>query len=144
MILEQCLSRGQFEHLIPHVGSMALIDTVESWSEQHIICRTGTHQNVENPLRLDGALSAIHLLEYGAQAMAIHGGLLSGKASPGFLAAVRGAHFYVTRLDDIPGELNVQADAELKIQNGAVYQFRVTDSNNTVLIDARATVIYKL
>ncbi len=144
MNFEQRLSREQFERLIPHVGMMALIDTVESWTDSQIICRTRTHQNSNHPLRLEGELSAIHLLEYGAQVMAIHGGLLSGKATPGFLAAVRGAHFYIDKLDEVVGELVIRANAELKIQNGAVYQFTITDAHNKLLLDARATVINTL
>ena len=74
--------------------------------------------------------------------MAIHGGLLEGKSSPGFLAAVRGAHFHIDTLDTLAGELHITAKAELKIENGAVYSFRITDNQGILLLDARATVIH--
>lgn len=144
MMNERQLSRVHFEGLIPHAGAMILIDTVESWTDKHITCRTLSHQQANHPLRLNGVLSAIHLLEYGAQTMAIHGGLLSGKILPGFLAAVRRAHFFIDHLDDVAGELVINAQAELKIQNGAVYQFTITDTHNKQLLDARTTVIYTL
>lgn len=74
--------------------------------------------------------------------MAIHGGLLSGKSSPGYLAALRGAHFHIDTLNSVTSALHIEASAELKIENGAVYLFRVTDAYNTLLLDARATVIH--
>lgn len=142
MIVNKALNQHQFAHLIPHAGSMILIDTVDFWTHKQIVCRTRSHQNPANPLRLHGQLSAMHLIEYGAQTTAIHGGLLSGKSSPGFLAAARGAHFYIDSLDNITDELIITATAELKIQNGAVYDLHITDSHNKLLFDARATVVY--
>ncbi len=136
------IKQTQFAHLIPHAESMMLIDQVDSWGDKQINCSTQSHLSSNNPLRLNNSLSAIHLIEYGAQSMAIHGGLLSGKSSPGFLAAVRGAHFHIDTLDNITSTLHIEASAELKIENGAVYSFRITDSHNILLLDARATVIH--
>ena len=144
MIVDRRLTKAQFQPLIPHVGVMNLIDMVESWADNRIVCRTRSHLQTEHPLRLNGQLSAIHLLEYGAQAMAIHGGLLHGKALPGYLAAVRGAQFYIENLDDVAGDLIIKANAELKIQNGAVYRFTIMDSADLLLVEARATVINTL
>jgi predicted hotdog family 3-hydroxylacyl-ACP dehydratase len=82
------------------------------------------------------------LIEYGAQSMAVHCGLLTGHSHPGFLAAVRAAHFYVDDLGAIKEALIIQATAELQLENGAVYQFRISDFHNTLLLDARATVVH--
>jgi predicted hotdog family 3-hydroxylacyl-ACP dehydratase len=142
MMNNKVLNQTEFAHLIPHAGSMLLIDQVDSWSNKQIYCTTQSHLASDNPLRLNDSLSAIHLIEYGAQSMAIHGGLLSGKSSPGFLAAVRGAHFHIDNLDNITSPLHIEASAELKIENGAVYSFLITDSHDTLLLDARATVIH--
>ncbi|MEQ1635333.1 MAG: hypothetical protein ABL903_01500 [Methylococcales bacterium] len=135
------LSKVHFAHLIPHTGSMSLIDTVDFWSDKQIICRSSTHQDPANPLRLYDNLSSIHLIEYGAQAMAIHGGLLSGKASPGFLAAIRNVHFYSDALNTVTNDLLITAEAALKIQNGAVYDLSIRDTRQHLLLEARATVI---
>jgi predicted hotdog family 3-hydroxylacyl-ACP dehydratase len=135
------LGRQQFAHLIPHTGNMSLIDAVECWNDKQIVCRSRSHQDPANPLRLQDALSAIHLIEYGAQAMAIHGGLLTGKASPGFLAAARNAHFYCDDLNEINEDILIAANATLKICNGAVYEFNISTANHRVLLEARATVI---
>ena len=142
MMDNKTLTQAQFAHLIPHAGSMMLIDQVDSWNNKQINCITRSHLASDNPLRLNNSLSIMHLIEYGAQTMAIHGGLLSGKSSPGFLAAVRGAHFHIVTLDSITSSLHIEACAELKIENGAVYSFRITDAQDTLLLDARATVIH--
>lgn len=136
------LLQSEFAHLVPHSGTMLLIDEILHWDLNQIITRCISHQNPAHPLRLQGKLSAIHLIEYGAQTMAVHCGLLTGYAHPGFLAAVRAAHFYVDDLDSLKDALIIQATAELQLANGAVYQFRVSDIHNTLLLDARATVVH--
>ena len=135
------LSKEQFEPLIPHSGAMCLIDRVDDWNENSILCASSSHQNPHNPLRLDGELSSMHLLEYGAQAMAIHGGLLTGIASPGVLVAVRDVKFYIDTLDPINEEIVIRANAEMNIASGASYQFSITDVSGNLLLSARATVI---
>ncbi|MFW5443603.1 MAG: hypothetical protein ACKE51_04760 [Methylococcaceae bacterium] len=140
-MLNKRLNQAEFAKLIPHAGNMILIDQVEDWGDSYIVCSTLSHQSINNPLRLNGSLSSIHLIEYGAQSMAIHGGLLTGKASPGFLAAARAVHFNIDCLDQVQSQITITARAELKIENGAVYKFHITDEMNTLLVDARATVI---
>jgi len=142
MTVNKSLNMHQYACLIPHAGNMILIDMVDFWTNNQIVCRTRSHQNPANPLRLNGLLSAIHLIEYGAQTTAIHGGLLTGKSSPGFLAATRGVHFYTDSLDEVAGEIIITATAELKIQYGAVYKLHINDTDNKLLFDARATVVY--
>jgi predicted hotdog family 3-hydroxylacyl-ACP dehydratase len=139
---DKALEQSEFKHLVPHTGTMLLIDQVLNWDSHHITTRCVSHQNPDNPLRLNGQLSAVHLIEYGAQTMAVHCGLLTGCSHPGFLAAVRAAHFYIDELDSVKDALIIQATAELQLPNGAVYQFLVSDSENTLLLDARATVVH--
>src|SRR5215213_889170 len=86
--------RDAIAALVPHQGLMCLWEEVVAWDEQRIVLRSHAHRAVEHPLRSGGRLRALHLCEYGAQAMAVHGGLL-GRASgkpvrPGMLVALRG------------------------------------------------------
>jgi len=136
------LSQAQFAGLISHSGAMLLIDEVISWNEEKIITRCQSHRKTDNPLRLAGQLSALHLIEYGAQTMAVHCGLLTGQARPGFLAAVRSAHFYRDDLTSLQTDLIIQATAQLQLANGAVYHLIIADTENTLLLDAWATVIH--
>jgi predicted hotdog family 3-hydroxylacyl-ACP dehydratase len=140
--LNQKLSQAAFKNLVPHSGLMLLIDRVESWTQKQITTCSCSHQNLDNPLRLAGTLSSLHLIEYGAQTMAIHCGLLTGKAQTGFLAAVKNARFYIDNLDTVNGELVINAKAELQLSKGAVYQFTVSDSSSKLLLTAQATVIH--
>ena len=87
------LTKAQWQHLIPHRDAMSLLDTVIAWDDDSIELTTQSHRSAENPLRSDGLLRAVHLCEYGAQAMAVHGGLLAqragGIAAPGMLVSLR-------------------------------------------------------
>ena len=69
------------------------------------------HQGARcNPLRREGQLSAVMLCEYGAQAMAVHGGIVAhaaGSRPPaGWLVALREVQLTVA---------SVEADGELEV-----------------------------
>ena len=136
------IEKIHFQDLIPHEGSMVLIDQVNDWDLNKISCSTRSHLLSNNPLMLNNSLSSIHLIEYGAQAMAIHRGLLTGESLQGFLAAVRDAKFFIDNLDNVHGALYIQAIFELKINDNVVYTINVTDENNAPLLEARASVVH--
>lgn len=122
------LGRDQIAGLIPHGGSMCLIDEVLAWDARNIHCRTRSHLDPANPLRRQGRLAAIHLIEYGAQSMAIHGGLdarsRGEQAAPGLLVSARDVVLAVQHLDDLPGPLELHAEQQLANANGWLYGFR--------------------
>jgi predicted hotdog family 3-hydroxylacyl-ACP dehydratase len=136
------IEKIHFQDLIPHEGSMVLIDQVDDWDLNRISCSSRSHLLSNNPLIVNNSLSSIHLIEYGAQAMAIHRGLLTGKSLQGFLAAVRDANFFIDNLDNVHGALYIQAIFELKINDNVVYTINVTDENNAPLLEARASVVH--
>ena len=72
--------RHDIEAIIPHKGAMCLWDEVVDWDAQCIRLRSSGHRHAAHPLRSDGCLRAVHLCEYGAQAMAVHGGLRGAAA----------------------------------------------------------------
>ncbi len=135
------LHQDQIQRFIPHSGPMCLINRVDYWDEQSIRCAAMSHQDPDNPLRLAGELSSIHLLEYGAQTMAIHGGLLTKKTASGVLAAVRNVDIYIDKLDHIHDEIIIVANVEINSLTGAIYQFVITDTDTNTLLNAKATVI---
>jgi predicted hotdog family 3-hydroxylacyl-ACP dehydratase len=105
---------------------MCLLDRVTGHSEQSIECATDTHHDPDNPLRRAGQLSALHLAEYAAQAMAAHGALMAGgNAQPGMLAALRDIKLHVERIDTIDTELIVRATRRLAQRDGFLYDFSV-------------------
>jgi predicted hotdog family 3-hydroxylacyl-ACP dehydratase len=137
------LVRSQWQHLIPHRDAMCLLDTVLAWDDERIHATAISHREPANPLR-SGELCAVHLCEYGAQAMALHGGLLAQRdgraARPGLLVSLRAVHLHVARIDDLPGILDVHAERLLAGESGWQYAFRA-EHTGRVLAAGRATVV---
>ena len=130
--------------LIPHQGAMRLLDAVVTWDAAHLHARTASHRRADNPLRDGAQLRALHLAEYGAQAMAVHGALLAqaagGAARPGLLVALRGVELALARIDDLPGELDVHAERLLAGEASWQYAFRIEHAG-TVIASGRAAVM---
>lgn len=114
--------------LVPQAGAMCLLSRIERANEREIVCAATSHSSPDNPLRRAGRLAALHLAEYGAQAMAVHGGLAdpSAKTRGGMLVAIRDLALEVDRLDDIPGELTVTATKLVANADGQIYAFSVS------------------
>ncbi|MGH8457260.1 MAG: phosphotransferase [Stenotrophobium sp.] len=139
------IGEDEIRALIPHAGRMCFWQTVTDWDEAGIRCVTNTHRDPAHPLRRDGQLSAIHLAEYGAQAMAIHGGLLArrdsgGKAAPGMLASLRDFEMQVQRVDDVDTALTVHARKLVAGAGGAIYEFEIS-AGSRKLASGRVSVI---
>ena len=132
--------------LIPHHGTMCLLDTVYRWDESSILCTTASHRDATNPLRRDNRLEAICGLEYAAQAMAVHVGLLQqGKdrrLAVGYLGAVKKLILQATRLDDVKGNLTVQATRLVGEVDCFIYAFRVS-AERQELLEGRASIFLK-
>ena len=123
------LDKSDWGHLIPHQGTMCLLDSVVPWTPDSIHARTDSHRRADNPLRSDGVLRAVHLCEYGAQSMAVHGALIAREAglaaSPGFLVSLRGVSLAVARIDELDGSLDVFGERLLGSETGWQYAFRI-------------------
>jgi predicted hotdog family 3-hydroxylacyl-ACP dehydratase len=121
---------------------MCLLDRVTEYSEQSIECATDTHRDQNNPLRRAGQLSALHLAEYAAQAMAAHGALMAGgDAQSGMLAALRDIKLYAERIDTIDTELIVRATRRLAQRDGSLYDFNVY-SEGQLLCEGRIAIAF--
>ncbi len=138
------LPKSDWATLIPHAGSMCLLDDVVAWDADTIHARTQSHRDLANPLRSDDRLRALHLCEYGAQAMAVHGGLLAraagAVAAPGYLVSLRAVELLVARIDDLDGALDVHAERLLGGDGSWQYAFRVLHAGAQVA-SGRAAVI---
>jgi predicted LPLAT superfamily acyltransferase/predicted hotdog family 3-hydroxylacyl-ACP dehydratase len=138
------IDREEIRALIPHSGSMCLLESVIEWDERSIVCTSNTHRDPANPLRRAGTLSGVHALEYGAQAAAVHGGLRArvagATAAPGYVAAFRAARLHVNRLDDIQCLLQVHATRLFGEEANTVYECRVS-AGDRVLAEARVTIM---
>jgi len=113
--------------MVPHAGRMCLLEAVEHWDDQSVVCTSRSHQDPQHPLRGGAGLLALHLAEYGAQATAVHGALRSGKrAPPGMLVALRDVTFAAARIDGIAAPLRVEARMQFADANGSLYAFSVS------------------
>ncbi len=125
------VDRSDFSPLIPHQGAMSLLDRVTDWDGTQIVAATLTHCAPDHPLRENGQLRAIHLCEYGAQAAALHGGLVAQAAGtvadPGYLVSLRDVMLACSRIDDLPGELLIRA--QLLLQDSGSWQYRFAASH---------------
>jgi len=138
------LQREQILALVPHGGDMCLWDEVLSWDSSSIVLLARNHQSPSHPLRGEGGLSSVHLCEYGAQAMAIHGGLLGrAQGQPprvGMLVSLRGVQLDCARIDDLEGELRCDAHCLANTADSQQYHFRITHRERC-LAEGRAAVM---
>jgi predicted hotdog family 3-hydroxylacyl-ACP dehydratase len=123
------LAKSQWQDLIPHRDAMSLLDRVIDWTDTEIHLTASSHRDPHNPLRADGMLRAMHLCEYGAQAMAVHGGLIAQAAgtvaSPGFLVSLRAVELFVARIDELHEDLHVYAEKLSADDSSLLYAFRI-------------------
>ncbi len=122
---------------------MCLLDSVVRWDADSIRCVSRNHRASDNPLRVDGQLPALCGIEYAAQAMAVHGGLaghVSGKPPAGYLASLRSVVCRRERLDDLAGDLLVDAAQIMGDEGRMIYEFSVR-VGDTEVVSGRATVI---
>lgn len=130
--------------MIPHQGAMCLWDGVDDWDAGRVNLRSASHRDPANPLRSDGQLRALHLCEYGAQAMAVHGGLRARDSGapvrPGMLVALRGMQLHVARIDDLAGDLECVAEVLVEAGDSQQYAFRI-ECDGVLLTEGRAAVM---
>ncbi len=129
--------------LIPHSGAMCLLERIMHWDDSSVTLATTTHRNPGNPLATAAGLRAIHLCEYGAQAMAVHGGLSAEsrgqRAMPGLLVSLRDVALHCKFIHAYDGELIVQATRLHDSSTAWAYSFRVLHAG-VLLAQGRATV----
>src|SRR5207247_9130940 len=117
-------------------GTRCLLGKLSNSDDASIVCITGTHRDKTNPPRREGRLSSLNALEYGAQAAAIHGGLrarAAGTIAPAcYLAALRDAHLYVGRLDDLASPLEIRAQRSFGDAGNTIYHCAMSASRSLV------------
>lgn len=124
---------------------MCLLDRVAFWDARIIECSSMTHLDPHNPLRRDGHLFGIHLIEYGAQAIAVHGGLLArmrgARYKPAYLAAISKARLFIDTTEGLSSELTITASIRAQLDAGVVYWIEVLSEARGMLAEAQATVV---
>ena len=139
-------AREDWVDLIPHRDRMSLLDEVVAWNEGAIHARSQTHRQSDHPLRSPEGLHAVHLIEYAAQATAVHGALLAraGGEPPlaaGRLVSLRDIEVAMEWTDQVKSHLDIHAEQIAGNREGAHYQFRVL-AVGTILVAGRMAVMY--
>lgn len=142
------MNRDGIAELIPHSGSMCLLSRLEHWDAQHVACCADNHRDAHHPLRTRSGLLSSALIEYAAQAMALHGALVGRAADqevrPGYLASVRGTQLHVLTLSDLPAaqpdELLIEATRQAGDERQILYAFAVHHAGR-MLAEGRAAVV---
>jgi len=135
------MSSPRIATLVPQQGAMCLLDEVVRFDDRSIVCRTASHRSPDNPLRSDGRLSTIAGIEYGAQAMAVHGALQDDQAARGgLLAGARAVRCHARYLDEEPGPLTVRAE-RLVLDGGRLLYSFVVEGAHTALVSGRVAVV---
>ena len=140
------LTKEELSTFLPHAGAMRLIDRVESWDDARIRCHTRSHHDPGNPLRHGTRLEAVIGLEYAAQAMGVHVGLLNQTRSTdgliGYVGGLRDIVLSVDRLDECPAELTIDATRLFAGDNSFMYQFSISSGGRNVMT-GRASIFLK-
>lgn len=138
------MKKSELCNLIPHSGNMCLLDDIIEWDDTHVICITTSHTDDNNPLRNEHGLPMMALIEYAAQAMAIHGGLraklASEKMQSGYLAALRDVTLADGYASDNCDSLLIEANQLMASAGNMIYQFTVKQGEEC-LASGRATVV---
>jgi predicted hotdog family 3-hydroxylacyl-ACP dehydratase len=91
-------------------------------------------------------LEAIWGLEYAAQTLAVHVGLLQQKQerrlAVGYLGAVKNLMIRASRLDEVKGDLTFQATRLVGEEGSFIYAFRVS-AELQELLEGRASIFLK-
>jgi len=137
------IDRRRIAELLPHAGTMCLLDGVVFWDDVKIRCLSSRHRDAANPLRNHGRLGILSGVEFAVQAMALHGSLagrLRSRARGGYVASLRDVVCRCDRLDLVVGDLIVEADRVMGDDERAVYRFALR-SDERELVSGRATVV---
>ena len=121
---------------LPHAGRMCLLERLESWDGDSISCIATSHRDADNPLRSSGRLHAVAGVEYAAQAMAMHGHLLSATDTVpaiGYLASVRDLKLDLEDLGTVAEDLHVTARRLSGDASGFIYEFEIRAGARAVL-----------
>jgi predicted hotdog family 3-hydroxylacyl-ACP dehydratase len=129
--------------VIPHAGDMCLLDGVLECDAQRIRCSSSSHRDPANPMRSGDELLALCGIEYAAQAMAVHGAWdakFDSKPRAGYLAALRDVTCERMRLDDLEGDLVIEAEKVMGDEARVIYSFNI-HAGSARIMSGRATVV---
>ena len=135
------LDRTALAGLLPHSGSMVLIDNVVAWSEKKLVCETRRHLDASFPLKEYDVVPASAGIELAAQAMAIHVALVRDDGpKQGLLTHVKNICFGNSSLNDASDLLTIEVRADRIGIRGCSYSFEIK-SGGAACLNGRVGVV---
>jgi predicted hotdog family 3-hydroxylacyl-ACP dehydratase len=123
---------------------MSLLHEVIQADDHSLTALANSHLDIDNPLRLEDKIATVNGIEYAAQAMAVHGSLLSDTPQAGYIASVRNIEIKVPYLPEIKSPetqapLMIKVEQLMSNENGFTYQFHIS-CEQQLLISGKITV----
>lgn len=113
---------------MPQKGAMLLLEAILEIDETSVTCRARDHRAPDYPLRIDGRLMGISLIELGAQAAAAHASLHGiGSSHAGLLLALYDVEVLLADGDAAVGRFAARAERLYLHDGTARYRFTVRD-----------------
>ena len=117
--------------VIPHTGSMCLLDGVLECDAQRIRCISSTHRGDE--IRCGPVTSCWHCAVSNMRhRRAVHGAWdakFEQKPRAGYLAALRDVTCHTMRLDNLSDDLIIEAEKMMGDEARVIYQFNITQEH---------------
>lgn len=126
--------RAAILRLIPHQGASCLIDAVIEWDAERIVCISEGHRAPDHALRRQDRLSPLVLIEYGAQAMAVHAALLAASegrfAERRLLVSTQAVELDCADVALLGSPLHIHAERRFADAAGALYGFEIFSADH--------------
>ncbi len=129
------MTKSDIAALIPHGDAMCVVDRVLNWDDKTLVAETEAHLQPEHPL-YETHGSSVLLVEYAAQAAAVHAALNHaglGAQRPAYLGAMKNIKMHVPKLSEDLGVLTMNVTCVLSDNNGAIYELNVVAGQHHVI-----------
>ena len=139
------ISKNDLYQLLPHRGTMCLLDSVLHWDMKTIVCAASSHRDYSNPLRRPEGVETICGLEYAAQTMGVHIGLTNCSnrgTAIGYLGSIKTLKVYVPYLDVFNGNLEICSEKKFFQETGFIYTF-IIRAEDKDLLKGQASIFVK-
>lgn len=137
------LNHNEIEQRLPHSDNMSLLNEIIQFDKQSLTALAISHLDANNPLWQNGRINTVNGIEYAAQAMAVHGSLLSEKLSAtpltGYIATVRNIIIKVPQLPIEKTPLLINVEQLMSNEDGFTYQFHISCAQQSLIL-GRITV----
>lgn len=137
------MDRAAIAATIPHGAGMCMLDQLLQWDSQSIVCVSSAHHRPENPLLQRGSLHTACLVEWCAQAAALHTSLQGEGAALGglaYLGSIKQLQLLQRFVADDSEQLHIEARCEASQAAGAIYGITARDGEN-ILIQGRIVLV---